>query len=176
MVRASSCSALAPTRRTYTPDSLLCESAGVLRTHAWLERCHRLRECLCQKVRYHAGERVPFETYLRVLAQLDEHSAPLTFPEILLTALVEQLPPRPIRTREREAVERRQRGLLDMPADTSGLLIHVVESDFVLRLHDRGVWASQVRLTQLPENRSIVRLCSARPYLHSYSESFLEAV
>ena len=170
--RTNSVDALRPRFRISMEDSFHLDSAGVTRTASWPQRNFVLRECICQKMRYHTLGEISWDHALRVLGQLDPPRAGgLSYPrQIVESCVLDCLPLEPPSTRkQREAQDRRHKRFLAMAPGTSSLVaVDLVCPDFAVAEHwagevDRGtafLWAGG---SHPQKCRGFVRVLMLRP-------------
>jgi len=162
--RAASLGKLSPERSLELVDGTLSESAGVLRTHSWTLRNNVLRQCACQKMRFHTGD-CPAQSLERVLRGLDGPSAhSLAYPRVLLEHIHRGLPPPPQRRKQRDQLDARMERFARMPPTTQGLLSLCVLSN------------GECTPPTLPTHGPLfVQLGSSKPFPHVYREWYVDA-
>ena len=155
------------------PDTLLSARAGVLRTHAWLERCDVLRLCACQKAAYHARDALDAAACGRLLARLGGGRY-LPCPSGVLEDVARKVGARQVNRKQRDSADRRQERWRAMPQHTQGLVVLTLTCRHELTLRDRHASSKATgESVPLPEGRCFVRFVSAVPSPHVYHEMHL---
>ena len=148
-------------KRTFLCDTDYDPRAGVLFVHVSSFRQRGIRECLCQKARFWAGDDLRIEYLSRLLA---DSFGPYPMP--LLRSLLETLPPPPSTHTQRDRITARLEEYRKIPYKSAQMLMSLSILDTTRCTKDDTVIRSDFP-SRLPCSRLLIFQCH-QPYPHQY--------